>query len=77
MGDVVEVDDSYVTSNFNIPTSFVRHTKKIGDEPDITIDYCVEDEDLVSGHDDTLIYFEYNNCYFYSFIYSNILFLLY
>lgn len=50
VGDVVEDAEynTYVAANFTIPTSFVRHTKKIGDEPDITIDYCIEDEDLVS-----------------------------
>jgi hypothetical protein len=32
-----------------LPPHFIRHTKKIGDEPDITVDYCIEDEDLVNA----------------------------
>ena len=66
VGDVVEDTeyDTYVKSNFNIPTSFVRHTKKICDEPDITIDYCVEDEDLVSQDCHLIIIILYKFIYF-------------
>lgn len=45
----VLIDNEYeknVQPNFKLPTSFIRHTKKIGDEPDVTIDYNMEDDDL-------------------------------
>lgn len=47
IGDV-NIDPEYeinVKANFQIPNSYVRHTKKIGDEGDITIDYILEPED--------------------------------
>jgi hypothetical protein len=39
--------DKLIPPNFKLATEFVRHTKKIGDEADISIDYILEDEDLV------------------------------
>jgi hypothetical protein len=47
----VQNDSEYeknVTSDFVLPQNYVRHTKKIGDEEDITIDYCLEDDDKVT-----------------------------
>lgn len=51
MGDV-KVDpiiDTVISADYVIPASYVRHTKKIGDEEDPTIDYCLEDDDRVSS----------------------------
>ena len=48
----VSIDTDYeknIQPNFQLSSSFVRLTKKIGDEPDISIDYNMEDEDLVSN----------------------------
>jgi hypothetical protein len=50
VGDV-KVDpiiDTVISPDYVIPASYVRHTKKIGDEEDPTIDYCLEDDDRVS-----------------------------
>lgn len=50
VGDV-KIDPSYdqnVSPDFIIPQSYVRYTKKIGDEEDSTIDYCLEQDDFVS-----------------------------
>jgi hypothetical protein len=49
VGDV-KVDpiiDTVISPDYSIPASYVRHTKKIGDEEDPTIDYCLEDDDRV------------------------------
>jgi len=43
-------DEEYeklVPPNFVMPSSYVRHSKKLGDENDITIDYILECEDKV------------------------------
>lgn len=40
-------DESAFSAPFVLPTSYVRHIKIMGDEADITLDYCIEDEDLV------------------------------
>lgn len=40
-------DDDNVMSPFVLPTSYVRHIKIMSDEPDLTVDYCIEDEDMV------------------------------
>jgi hypothetical protein len=45
------IDSDYeknVLPNFKLPPSFVRHTKKIGDERDIAADYVMEDDDQVN-----------------------------
>ena len=39
--------DSIVKSSFQLPASYVRHVRRIGDEADITIDYNMETEDKV------------------------------
>ena len=39
--------DRNVKDNFILPPSYVRHSKKIGDEADISIDYNMDDQDLV------------------------------
>ena len=49
IGDVL-IDPDYeknIPPTFVLPESFVRHTKRIGDEQDITIDYNMEDDDVV------------------------------
>ena len=58
IGDVITDPDyeANIPANYNIPTSFVRHTRKIGDEPDMSIDYFMEDDDLVSSFHSFLIY---------------------
>ena len=38
--------DSIVKPDFVLPTSYIRYTKKIGDDKDISIDYCIDDDDL-------------------------------
>ena len=57
IGDVILESDyeTNVTPSFVIPTSFVRHTKKIGDEADISADYFMEDEDLLWMRNNTRI----------------------
>jgi hypothetical protein len=53
VGDV-KIDplyDTIVSADFVIPQSYVRYTKKIGDEEDPTIDYCLEEDDRVSSLD--------------------------
>mmetsp|Transcript_23137 Transcript_23137/g.33901 ORF Transcript_23137/g.33901 Transcript_23137/m.33901 type:complete len:655 (-) Transcript_23137:198-2162(-) len=39
--------DTQVPSDFSVPQNYVRYTKKIGDDEDITVDYCLESEDMV------------------------------
>ena len=39
--------DDNVLPDFILPTSYVRHIKSMGDEADMTMDYCIEDDDLV------------------------------
>lgn len=39
--------ETIISPDYVIPQSYVRHTKKIGDEEDPTIDYCLEDDDKV------------------------------
>jgi hypothetical protein len=46
--DVKYDDDNAFASAFVLPASYVRHIKIMGDDADITMDYCIEDEDLVS-----------------------------
>ncbi len=49
----MKVDSEYdknVAPNYVLPVNYVRYTKKIGDEPDVAFDYCVEDDDLVIYH---------------------------
>jgi hypothetical protein len=46
----VDLDyDSFILPTYEIPSGFLRHIKKIGDEADPAIDYVVEDEDLVEN----------------------------
>lgn len=40
-------DDNAFSSAFVLPPNYVRHIKIMGDEADVTMDYCIEDEDLV------------------------------
>jgi hypothetical protein len=47
----VLVDPEYetiVAPTYQQPSNYLRHVKKIGDEPDVSTDYNIEDEDLVS-----------------------------
>ena len=37
-----------VTATFELPNSYLRHSKKIADEPDIGVDYNMDDQDMVS-----------------------------
>ena len=49
----VAVDNDYeknVTATFELPNGYIRHSKKIGDEPDISIDYNMDDLDLVRSY---------------------------
>lgn len=46
VGDV-RVDASYaVPRDYVLPSSYVKHTKRIGDEADVTVDYIAEEEDV-------------------------------
>jgi hypothetical protein len=49
VGDVKTdpIYETIVSADFVVPQSYVRYTKKIGDEEDPTIDYCLEDDDRV------------------------------
>jgi hypothetical protein len=47
IGQDHKYDDDNVFTPFVLPASYVRHIKIMGDEADLTIDYCIEDEDLV------------------------------
>ena len=47
----VGVDPDYeknVSATFQLPNSYLRHSKKIGDEVDISIDYNMDSQDIVS-----------------------------
>lgn len=47
----VGVDPDYeknVPATFLLPNSYLRHSKKIGDEIDISIDYNMDSQDIVS-----------------------------
>ena len=54
-----------VTATFELPNSYLRHSKKIADEPDIGVDYNMDDQDMVSrstnfmlsGYDSFMIIF--------------------
>jgi hypothetical protein len=48
IGQDKKYDDDNSYTPFVLPPSYVRHTKIMGDEPDVTMDYCIEDEDIVS-----------------------------
>ena len=37
-----------VTATFELPNSYLRHSKKIADEADIGVDYNMDDQDMVS-----------------------------
>lgn len=43
-------DDNAFSSAFVLPASYVRHIKIMGDEADMTVDYCIEDEDIAWLH---------------------------
>jgi hypothetical protein len=48
----VLIDPDYetnVTATYFQPQTYVRYVRKIGDEADFSIDYSIEDEDLVSA----------------------------
>ena len=40
-----------VTATFELPNSYLRHSKKIADEADIGVDYNMDDQDMVSQSD--------------------------
>jgi hypothetical protein len=45
----VLIDPDYeaiIKADYVQPQNYVRHTKKIGNEPDMTVDYNIEEEDL-------------------------------
>ena len=47
----VGVDPDYeknVSASFTLPNGYLRHSKKIGDEVDISIDYNMDSQDIVS-----------------------------
>ena len=46
----VATDHDYeknVTAVFELPNSYLRHSKKIADEADIGVDYNMDDQDMV------------------------------
>jgi hypothetical protein len=58
VGDVKidEEYDSFIPATYSIPTGYVKHTKKMNDEPDLIVDYCCEDDDEVIINIDALMY---------------------
>lgn len=53
IGQDQKYDTDNVFSTFVMPASYVRHIKIMGDEADLTMDYCIEDEDMVSTYYNT------------------------
>ncbi len=50
IGDV-DIDGDYeknVAPNFVLPGNFIRHTRRVGDEADLLLDYVMDDADEVS-----------------------------
>lgn len=47
IGQDKQYEDDNVFTAFVLPASYVRHIKIMGDEADLTVDYCIEDEDMV------------------------------
>jgi hypothetical protein len=48
IGDVL-IDpeyDTYVTPTYQLPTNYVRYNKKMGDEPDLIVDYLCDQTDI-------------------------------
>ena len=49
IGDVA-LDGDYnkdVPASFRLPSNYVKHIKKIGDEVDVSFDYIIDDDDEV------------------------------
>lgn len=36
-----------VSNDYQLPSIFVRHTRKVGDEADLLVDYVMEDDDAL------------------------------
>lgn len=47
IGDV-DIDEDYeknVTANFTLPPNLIRHTRRVGDEEDLLLDFIMDSED--------------------------------
>lgn len=46
----VMFDKDYETNvkpTYVLPSSYVRHAKKVGEEADVSVDYCADQDDMV------------------------------
>ena len=61
IGQDKQYEDDNVFTAFVLPASYVRHIKIMGDEADLTVDYCIEDEDMVIHNFITSLYKKWCN----------------
>jgi len=39
--------ETNVKPTYVLPSSYVRHAKKVGEEADVSVDYCADQDDMV------------------------------